>query len=411
MTPREFAIEVTEKLQSAGYEALWAGGCVRDQMLGIEPKDYDVATIALPEQVRELFGKRRTLPIGASFGVITVLGPKSAGQIEVATFRRDGGYTDGRRPDAVEFTDAKEDALRRDFTINGMFYDPIAEEVHDFVGGVEDLQSRLIRAIGNPESRIDEDKLRMLRAIRFASTYDFKIESATMEAIRQHAPEIQVVSGERIGTEMRKVLTHPNRAIGMQLLRQSNLLDQIFPQGPGLYHDQQQWERMLVALKQLPTKNFCCALSLVLRLDPVSNPVAKLFHQWKLSNEEKKSIQWILAKMSDLAAAHQQPWSVIQPLLIKPDAERCVTVVEQWHRAAHPGESTEGTEFCRERLAWPSEQLDPPPLLDGNSLKQMNLEAGKIFGEILKTVRAEQLDGILTSVDDAEARAREIAGV
>ena len=200
-TPRQFAREITAKLQEAGYQALWAGGCVRDQMLGKEPKDYDVATSARPEQVRELFGHKRTLPIGASFGVITVLGPKSAGQIEVATFRRDADYSDGRRPDAVEFTDAREDALRRDFTINGMFYDPVHDRVEDYVGGVEDLKKKVIRAIGNPHERIYEDKLRMLRAVRFSSTYGFEIDPATLDAIRQHAHEIKIVSGERIGAE------------------------------------------------------------------------------------------------------------------------------------------------------------------------------------------------------------------
>ena len=165
MNQKQFAIEVTFALQRAGHTAYWAGGCVRDAILGREPKDYDVATSATPDQVRELFGFKRTLPIGASFGVITVVGPKSAGQIEVATFRRDGGYSDGRRPDSVEFTDAQEDAIRRDFTINGMFFDPATQQVIDYVGGQEDIKRRVIRAIGDPDKRIEEDKLRMLRAL------------------------------------------------------------------------------------------------------------------------------------------------------------------------------------------------------------------------------------------------------
>ena len=166
MTPRSFSVEVVEKLQNAGFDAFWAGGCVRDQILGIEPQDYDVATNATPDQIRETFGKNKTLAIGAAFGVITVLGPKPAGQVEVATFRKDGGYSDGRRPDNIEFTDAKEDALRRDFTINGMFLDPTTGKLIDYVNGQEDLGKRLIRAIGVPEDRIQEDKLRMLRAVR-----------------------------------------------------------------------------------------------------------------------------------------------------------------------------------------------------------------------------------------------------
>src|SRR6187431_2793035 len=166
---REFAVEVVRRLREAGLQALWAGGCVRDQLMGQLPKDYDVATDAAPERVREIFGQRRTLAIGAAFGVITVLGPKGAGQIDVATFRRDAAYSDGRHPDAVTFTDAEHDAQRRDFTINGVFYDPLEDRVIDYVGGQEDLTRRVIRAIGDPLARIAEDKLRMLRAVRFAA--------------------------------------------------------------------------------------------------------------------------------------------------------------------------------------------------------------------------------------------------
>src|SRR5688572_4921449 len=177
---RAFALEIVEKLRAAGFEALWAGGCVRDELLGLTPKDYDVATSAMPDQIRDVFGRRRTLPIGAAFGVITVLGPRAAGQVEVATFRTDAAYSDGRRPDSVTFTDAEHDAQRRDFTINGLFYDPIEGKVVDFVGGQEDLKRGTIRAIGDPRLRIAEDKLRMLRAVRFAATFNFAIDPDTM---------------------------------------------------------------------------------------------------------------------------------------------------------------------------------------------------------------------------------------
>ena len=173
---REFALEIVEQLRAAGFEALWAGGCVRDQLLGLAPKDYDVATSATPDEIRDLFGRRRTLAIGASFGVITVLGPRAAGQIEVATFRTDAAYSDGRHPDSVTFTTAEHDAARRDFTINGLFFDPVAEAVVDYVNGRDDLERKTIRAIGDPAARIAEDKLRMLRAVRFAATFDFHIE-------------------------------------------------------------------------------------------------------------------------------------------------------------------------------------------------------------------------------------------
>src|SRR5436190_4202816 len=227
---RAFALEIAQKLRGAGFEALWAGGCVRDELLGLVPKDYDVATSATPDQIRNLFGHRRTLPIGASFGVITVLGPREAGQIEVATFRTDAAYSDGRHPDAVTFTTAEHDAQRRDFTINGLFYDPIAEKVVDYVGGQNDLQARIVRAIGDPRSRLSEDKLRLLRAVRFAATFNFAIDSETLAAIQDMAPEINTVSPERIGMEIRRMLIDPNRAQALSLLLETKLLAHVLPE-------------------------------------------------------------------------------------------------------------------------------------------------------------------------------------
>src|SRR5438445_7809131 len=165
MTERDFAIDVVRRLRGAGYQALWAGGCVRDEVLGLAPKDYDVATNARPEEVQKLF--RRTVAVGASFGVIEVLGPRAEEdflKVEVATFRSDVSYSDGRHPDAVVFASAQEDALRRDFTINGMFFDPVKQELLNYVGGQADLKARVLRAIGVPRQRFDEDKLRLLRA-------------------------------------------------------------------------------------------------------------------------------------------------------------------------------------------------------------------------------------------------------
>src|SRR5262245_25703221 len=199
---RDFALDIVRHLRGAGHEALWAGGCVRDQLLGLKPKDYDVATSATPDQIREVFGRRRSLPIGAAFGVITVLGPHEAGQIEVATFRTDAAYSDGRHPDSVAFTTAEHDAQRRDFTINGLFFDPVAEQVVDYVGGQDDLKRRTIRAIGDARQRLGEDKLRMLRAVRFAAAFGFTIEARTMHAIQEMAGDINTVSAERIGMEI-----------------------------------------------------------------------------------------------------------------------------------------------------------------------------------------------------------------
>src|SRR5437870_9686999 len=219
MTEREFAIDIVRKLRQAGYQALWAGGCVRDELLGLIPKDYDVATNARPEEVRKLF--RRTIAVGMSFGVIEVLGPRVEDgplKVQVATFRSDVSYTDGRHPDAVIFSSPEQDALRRDFTINGMFYDPLEGRLIDYVGGEEDLKAKVLRAIGDPATRIAEDKLRMLRAVRLAARFELRIEPATFAAIRAVADQITVVSAERIADELRKLLVDPHRAHGVSLL-------------------------------------------------------------------------------------------------------------------------------------------------------------------------------------------------
>ncbi len=201
---REFAGEVVSRLKQAGHQALWAGGCVRDYLLGRVPKDYDVATDARPEEVRQIFGHRRTLAVGASFGVIVVRGPRGVADVEVATFRTEGPYLDGRRPESVTFATPEEDAKRRDFTINGMFFDPLAQQVLDYVGGERDLGAGIVRAIGDPHDRVREDKLRMLRAVRFAANLDFELDPITASAVREMADQLTVVSAERITQEPAK---------------------------------------------------------------------------------------------------------------------------------------------------------------------------------------------------------------
>ncbi|HPZ83611.1 MAG TPA: CCA tRNA nucleotidyltransferase, partial [Thermogutta sp.] len=239
---REFAVWVVRKLQERGYIAYWAGGCVRDQLLGRVPKDYDVATNATPDEVRNIFGMKRTFAVGAAFGVITVNGPPGAGQIEVATFRTDSSYRDGRHPESVSFSSPKEDALRRDFTINGLFYDPIQDRTVDYVGGVEDIKRRIIRAIGDPYQRFTEDKLRMLRAIRFVAELEFDLDPRTYEAIRAMADQITQVSQERILMELERLLTAPARRKGVILLRESGLLRVVLPElEPRDNAQEQQW--------------------------------------------------------------------------------------------------------------------------------------------------------------------------
>jgi poly(A) polymerase len=216
---REDAIAVLMRLRDAGHVAYFAGGCVRDELLGLKPKDYDVATDAPPKRVRELFSN--TQAVGAAFGVILVRQGKSV--VEVATFRSDGKYLDGRRPSEVTFTTAEEDAKRRDFTINGLFLDPVENRVIDYVAGQKDLQDRMLRAIGDPSHRFEEDHLRLLRAVRFAARFELAIDPATADAIRQHVPQLKRISPERVAEELRMMLTSQTRRRAYQLLKDFGL--------------------------------------------------------------------------------------------------------------------------------------------------------------------------------------------
>src|SRR2546423_7964424 len=219
------AREIARRLRRAGHVAYFAGGCVRDLLSGKPPKDVDIATDARPEVVQKLFP--RTYAVGAHFGVIVVL--ENEFQFEVATFRSDGAYLDGRHPVEVHFASAEEDAARRDFTINGMFFDPEKEEVIDFVGGRADLERQLIRAIGDPAQRFSEDRLRMLRAVRFATVLGFEIDAATWEAVTANAQSITQISAERIRGEVVKIFLSPNRARGWDLLDASGLMSAVLP--------------------------------------------------------------------------------------------------------------------------------------------------------------------------------------
>ncbi|HUS73269.1 MAG TPA: CCA tRNA nucleotidyltransferase, partial [Sedimentisphaerales bacterium] len=225
MTNKQAAIRVIKRLNRNGFQALLAGGCVRDMLLRRPASDYDVATNAQPNDVMKLF--RRTLKVGAKFGVVIVL--LEGQQVEVATFRTETGYTDGRHPSVVKFATAAEDAGRRDFTINGMFYDALKEKVIDYVDGQADLKKRLIRTIGKAWERFGEDYLRMLRAVRFSTQLGFAIEPATWSAISRNVKNITKISGERIAIELEAILVNPNRSVGTSILAKSGLAKAIFP--------------------------------------------------------------------------------------------------------------------------------------------------------------------------------------
>ncbi len=414
---RQFAVEVVGRLRAKGHEALWAGGCVRDQLLGLTPKDYDVATSAHPEQIRELFGFKRTLPIGAAFGVISVLGPKGAGHIEVATFRRDAEYLDGRHPSGVTFTNAEEDAKRRDFTINGIFYDPLLEKVIDYVGGQQDLENRLVRAIGDPRQRFAEDKLRMLRAVRFAATFEFALDPDTLAAVRQQADELTIVSVERIAAELRRMLVHPHRKRAMELLRGARLLEVVFPevasaaQTPPEEEPLHTWENKLAILDRLREPTFSAALAAVLRdLGDAGEPRVRLARQicWglSLSNEESGGVEKLLREEPLIRSAPSLPWPRLQRILIAPRIAELLDFTEAVARVLDG--ATSAVDHCRQLLLLPTDQLDPPPLINGDDLKQAGIPPGPKYKAVLEAVRDAQLEGRVTSTEAALALAQRL---
>ncbi len=394
---RRFAVEIVQQLRDAGHQALWAGGCVRDQLLGHEPKDYDVATSARPEQIRELFGPRRTLAIGAAFGVISVLGGRSREPIEVATFRSDGTYLDGRHPVEVTFTDARHDAQRRDFTINGIFFDPLQETVIDYVGGQQDLEAGIVRAIGDPHARFTEDKLRMLRAVRFAATFGFQIAADTLAAMREMADELRVVSAERIGMELRRMLVHPERAEAVSLLASTGLLQQVIScwaeGGENL-------PQTLEALRRLESPSLPLALAALLsqcRSDGVGPTVAR---ELRYTKKEGELTGWLLKNAEQVGRAEQLPWPTVQRLLVRPGAWELVVL----HEALVGGQDT-GSAFCRAKLQLPESELNPAPLVDGSDLIAHGIPSGPGFTELLEHLRDAQLEGRITDRQEALAAA------
>jgi len=329
MKSRDIALNILRTLHAAGYEAWLVGGCVRDELRGVAPKDFDIATNALPEQVESLFPK--TIGVGKSFGVMLVL--ENDQQFEVATFRAESGYTDGRRPDTVTFGDAEADALRRDFTINGLFLNPITEELRDWVGGEADLKAGVLRTIGDPAERFGEDHLRLFRAVRFAAQLDFQIEPATFAAVQQHAEKINRVSAERIRDELLKLFRPPHAARGLDLLRDSGLLAHVLP------------EMMLtIGCEQSP--------------------------EYHPEGDVYKHIRLMLDSMSADAAA-ELPWTILLHDIAKP-ATASVGEDGRIHNYGHDKLGAEMTEVILGRLKFPRKQIDA---IVFTVLKHMNLAA------------------------------------
>ncbi len=400
MTERQFAVEVVRTLQAAGHVALFAGGCVRDELLGLAPADYDVAASATPQDVQALF--RRTVAVGAAFGVVEVIGPRVEGQhlkVQVATFRSDGAYTDGRRPDAVTFSSPEEDAARRDFTVNGLFSDPLTGEIRDYVGGRADLTAKVLRAIGDPAARFTEDKLRLLRAVRMAARFDLVIESATLAAVKAMASQLTVVSAERIADELRKLLSHPNRARGLTLLHETGLLAVVLPEAvPG-------WEDARDVLGQLTAGEFVTAGAALLYDRPPA-VVAGVCRRLKLANHETDRIAWLAAHADGLVEAPTQPPSAIYPLLAHPGGRQ---LVEGFRAAAFASSNfslIDHAAYCERLLRDKSPaELDPPPLVTGDGLRAAGYKPGPGFKPALAAARAAQLDGAVSTPAEALALA------
>jgi len=408
---REFAVAVVDRLRRAGHEALWAGGCVRDELLGRTPADYDVATSARPEQVRAVFGTRGTIAVGAAFGVITVLGPRGAGQVEVATFRSDMAYTDGRHPAGVTFTDAREDALRRDFTINGLFLDPVTGTVHDHVGGRADLAAGVVRAIGSPAMRFGEDHLRMLRAVRFAAAFGFALDDETRAAIERMAHLVTAVSPERIAAELRAMVSRPGRRRALDLLAGTGLAREVLPElaapaGSGI--DPAAWEESARVVDAVDEPDLPLALA-ILAHDRPAAVIAAVADRLRLSNRERRTAAWLHATAAefaplDAAALDRRPWSRVQPRLAD---EAAPFLADMLRAGAACGRGTaDAAAWVSAKLRLPRETLDPPPLVSGHDLLAAGIPAGRGLGRALGLVRDWQLDGVVASPAEAIERLR-----
>ena len=423
MTEREFAIDVVKRLHEAGHQALWAGGCVRDELLGLVPKDYDVATDAKPEQVRKLF--RRTIAVGASFGVVEVLGPKIDGtflKVQVATFRTDGAYSDGRRPDEVVYSTAEEDAQRRDFTVNGMFFDPLAGTLVDYVGGQADLHARVLRAIGDPKLRFEEDKLRLLRAVRMATRFELALDPATEAAIRRMAPQIHVVSAERIAEELRQLLVHPRRVRGLNFLLDLGLADVVLPeivamkglpQGLPSSPTGDLWDHVMAVLDFIGhSPSFPLAMATLLH--DVGKPrtvgrtadrytfyhhehvgsriAAHIAERLRLSNVESDRIVWLVEKHQYLADAPLMRTAKLKMMLAHPGIRELLAL----HRAdaLASGHSVAHVDYCERLLEeWTEADLNPDLFLNGHDLLRRGIPRGPVYKKLLDGLREAQLEG------------------
>ncbi|MGH7198440.1 MAG: CCA tRNA nucleotidyltransferase [Candidatus Omnitrophota bacterium] len=426
MSKKKIALQIVRRLREHGHEAYFVGGCVRDLLLKKSPKDFDVATDAVPKKVASLFSK--TVPVGAQFGVMLVV--EGGETFEVATFRTDEGYKDGRRPTGVRFTDAKEDALRRDFTVNGLFYDPVSRKVMDWIGGEQDLRKKIIRAIGNPAKRFEEDKLRMLRAIRFASVLGFKIEPKTFSAVKKRASKIHEVSQERVRDELVKMFTGPHPALALSLLDKAGLLKEVLPEinrmkgvrQPKAFHPEGDvfvHTRLLLAQLKNPTAllAFGCLLHDVgkpatyrradrIRFhghDRVGARISeKILERLRFPNELKSRIVACVEGHMRFKDVKKMRASTLKRFLQRDTIE---TELEQ-HRVdclASHGDLGNWRFLKKKMRTMSREEIKPKPLIKGGDLLSMGFPESPLIGKILRAVEERQLEGKLSTREEALA--------
>ena len=425
----ESARRIVQQLQDAGFIAYYAGGCVRDQLMGVAPHDYDIATNAHPEQVQNLF--RRTIAVGAHFGVIVVL--EGGNEFQIATFRNDGQYLDGRRPETVTFATPEEDATRRDFTINGLFFDPIAGKLIDYVGGQQDLSRKMLRAIGNPYDRFREDRLRLLRAVRFGTTLGFDLDGNTWRAVCENARHISEVSAERIREELVKILLSPRRVRGFDLLDESGLLAAILPevealkgceQPPQFHPEGDVFVHTRIMLGLLPAQVSVPLVLSVLFHDIGKPPTFAIDETGRIrfSGHDKVGAEMTEVVMSRLRFSRAEIDATVEAvanhMVFKDVQDMRVAKLKRFLARPHIDDELElhrvdctsshgmldNYEYLKaKREEFASEPLIPPPLITGRDLIDLGLQPGPRFSEILEAVQSRQLEGTLANHDDALA--------
>lgn len=429
-SPPILARDIVARLQQAGFSAFWVGGCVRDFLLGREPQDIDIATDALPEQVEKIF--KRTFAVGKKFGVVVV--NEENHSFQVATFRSEENYQDGRRPGKVVFSDAQSDALRRDFTINALFYDPLTGTTHDWTDGQNDLRAKIIRTIGRPEDRFGEDHLRLLRAVRLAAQLDFEIEPQTFAAVKALAPKIRVISAERIRDELIKLFRPPHAARGLDLLRDSGLMDQVLPelsatiacdQSPNYHPEGSVYNHIRLMLQQLPA-NAPESLPWAVILHDIGKPPTAsrdeangLIHFYgherigaDMSRQILHRLRFSKKKIDETVACVRQHMQFKDVKQMRMSTLRRMLLGEtfplelQLHQLDCLGSHRSLDNY--DYLLAQAKELEKkpqirPPLLTGEDLMALGMKPGPDMGALLHEIREKQLSDELKNKREAKA--------